>query len=173
MEGLTYREPHRFIEEAFDTYKTLFPSNPSINGRIFEFLICETLARDRIVPFYYQGKFTQVPNVDFDIVLFHPQKPVVLSAKTSLRERYKQADLEGFALKQVYRNAKSYLLTQSDEAKALQRKITQGGVSGLDACLRADKPFYDALLLQLKGTSFQRAKKVLPLTGTVVSGGTF
>jgi len=38
-----------------------------------------------------------------------------LTIKTSLRERYKQADLEGLALKQVYRKSKTYLITLSGQ----------------------------------------------------------
>ncbi|MDE7137830.1 MAG: hypothetical protein K2O29_05155 [Ruminococcus sp.] len=44
-----------------------------------------------------------MPNVDFDIILYtQEQYPIALSLKTSVRERYKQADLEGVALKNMY-----------------------------------------------------------------------
>lgn len=168
LEGLTYGEPHGFVREGYDKYTSNYPSKPSLNGRIFEFLICETLVRDDLVPFYYQARFVQVANADFDIVLYHPKKPVVLSAKTSLRERYKQADLEGLALKQVYRGAECYLLTLSDEHGSVQQKIEDGDVSGLSACLRADTPYYDALLQELKSSRFQLVEMIAPLIGKPV-----
>lgn len=120
------------------------------------------------MPFYFQASFVLVPNADFDIVLYHPKKPVVLSAKTSLRERYKQADLEGLALKQVYRGAESFLLTLSDEHTSVQQKIEEGEVGGLSACLRADTPYFDDLLQTLKSTEFQLVEMIKPLIGKPV-----
>lgn len=49
--------PHRFIKNMYEKYKELYPSEPSINGRIFEYLVCETLAYKSIAPFYYQAVF--------------------------------------------------------------------------------------------------------------------
>ena len=140
-----------------------------MNGRVFEFTICETLKREGIAPFYYQANFTLVPNADFDLVCYHPRRPVVLSAKVSLRERYKQADLEGFALRQVYRNARSYLLTLSDEHIGVQEKIREGDVAGLVDCIRADSPAYDTLLDELKSESFSLAEEIIPIEGKLVT----
>ena len=77
-----------------------------------------------------------VPNINFDFLLYSREYgPVVLSAKTSLRERYKQADLEGMMLRQVHRNAKTYLITlNSDEAKSVNSKISNGQVLGIEEC---------------------------------------
>ena len=163
-----YSKPHEFIREAYEHYQLSYPSKPSVNGRVFEFMICETLKREGIVPFYYQAKFTQVPNADFDIVCYHAVRPVVLSAKVSLRERYKQADLEGFALRQVYRSAKSYLLTRTDEYLGVQEKIQSGDVAGLADCIRADTPDYDVLLERLKDESFSLAEAIIPIEGRLV-----
>ena len=133
------------------------------------YLICETLVLNRVTPFYYQARFAQVPNADFDIALYHPRRPVVLSARTSLRERYQQADLEGLALRQVYRNAEIYLLTLSGESVGVQKKIKEGYVTGLTACIKADTIHYDKLLVHLKSISFEFAKEIKPLEGRPVS----
>ena len=163
-----YSAPHEFVRQAYGQYLDAYNSNPSVNGRVFEFIICETLMREGIVPFYYQAKFTLVPNADFDLVCYHPKRPVVLSAKVSLRERYKQADLEGFALSQVYRNARSYLLTLSDEQVGVREKIQSGDVAGLTDCIRADSPDYDALLDELKTETFSAAEQITPIEGKLV-----
>ena len=44
-------------------------------------------------------------------IIFKDNFPIVLSIKTSLRERLKQADLKALALNNVYRKAQTYLLT--------------------------------------------------------------
>ena len=73
--------------------------------------------QQEITSFYYQAKFELMQNVDFDILLYHPQKPVALTMKVSLRERYKQADLESLELKRVFREARCYLITLEEEKK--------------------------------------------------------
>jgi len=154
----------------YEKYKELYPSEPSINGRIFEYLVCETLAYKSIAPFYYQAVFEWVPNANFDLVLYHPRFPVVLTMKTSLRERYKKADLEGLALRQVYRGAKSYLITLNPkEAKIVQRKIENGEVSALEGCLTATEKEYTLLLDELSKKEFQKSREIMPLKGTLFS----
>ena len=124
LEDLTYAKPHEFVGKSYDRYRDIrLTDNPSVNGRIFEYLICETLAREGIVPFYYQAQFTLVPEADFDIVLYDERFPVVLTMKTSLRERYKQAVLEGLALARVYPRAQSHLIALSDEGNKVSEKI--------------------------------------------------
>lgn len=136
---------------------------------MLEYLICETLKREGITPFYYQAKFKLVPNIDFDLVCYHPSRPVVLSAKVSLRERYKQAVLEGFILGQVYRDSKTYLITlNADEQAREQRKIQSGEVVGLADIIRADFKDYDALLEELKQETFTPAAPIVPLEGKMV-----
>ncbi len=136
---------------------------------MLEFLTCETLKQEGVLPFYYQARFAHVPNADFDVVLYHPRRPVALSVKTSLRERYKQADLEGLALRQVYRGAESYLLTLSEEWGLVQQKIESGEVTGLTACLLANTDAYDNLLSTLKQRTFELAKQITPLHGSPVT----
>ena len=81
---------HKFIHNVYASYQESYADKPSINGRIFEYLVCETLAYEGIIPFYYQASFERVPNAELDVVLYHPEKPVVLTMKTSLSERYQQ-----------------------------------------------------------------------------------
>ncbi len=164
--GIYHSVPHEFIDRAHHIYKNSHPDRKNVHGRVFEYLICETLAQQNIVPFYCQATFERVPNVKFDIVLYDPREPVVLSIKTSLRERYKQADLEGQALQAVYRKAKSYLITLSDEeAPSVNQKIAEGAVMGLQKCVVASSAQYDELLKILKNKSFGMAEKVRPLDG--------
>lgn len=131
-------------------------------------MVAETLMRQNITPFYFQANFSLVPNCTFDFVLYDDRCPVVLSVKVSLRERYKQADLEGNALRQVYRQAKQYLLTLNDsEAKANKPKIESGDISGLAGIIVACKPEYDSLLKELAVKNFIYAQQIVPILGKV------
>lgn len=163
-----YVLPHAFIGEAYSRYTNGYESSPSVNGRIFEYAICETLMQEGITPFYYQARFAFALIAEFDIVCYHCKTPVVLSAKVSLRERYKQAVLEGNLLKGVYGAAQSYLLTLNDEYEGVRQKIKDGSFPGLTDCLRADSPEYDELLKKIKAIRFAEAVPVVPLSGKLV-----
>ena len=86
--------------------------------------------------------------------------------KVSLRERYKQADLEGIALRQVYRNAETYLITMSDEAINVSEKIENGDIAGLTKCIMAEKEDYTTLLERLHVRKFSKAVNIMPISGT-------
>lgn len=147
----SYGSPHIFIGHAYNRCKKTYKSNSSVNGAVFEHLICEALNHEGIRPFYCHARFAQVPITDFDVVCYDPTSPVVLSMKVSLRKRWKQADLEGMALRQVYRRAESYLITLSkNEASSVKSKIENGTVSGLNACVSADTEEFTLLLTKLK-----------------------
>lgn len=121
VELINYDTPHGFINKLYRVYQENNDNNPSINGRIFEFAICETLAHEGIAPFYYQARFKRVPNADFDIVLYDSKRSVVLTMKVSMRERYKQADLEGLALRNVYRRQAGKLFNHTGSARSPRR----------------------------------------------------
>ena len=163
-----YADAASFIQSSWNVYKQDYPDNPSLNGRIFEYLVAETLIGGGICPFYYQAQLLHVPNCEFDIVLYQPKQPVVLSVKVSLRERYKQADLEGMALKQVYRQARHYLITLSeDEADRNRPKIANGDSAGLDDSVVAAHRDYNQWLDKLGAFHFVRAEPLMPIEGKI------
>lgn len=95
--------------------------------------------------------------------------PICWSVKTSLRERYKQADLESIALKYVHRKALSYLITLSEkEANSVKTKIKTGDVIGLDNVVVATKPEFDDLVAELKAFDFQELPTVKVIESTQV-----
>ena len=112
--------------------------------------------------------FAFVPNVNFDAVLYtHETGPIGLSLKTSLRERYKQADLEAVALKYVHRKAENYLLTMDrEEAESVSRKIATGAVLGLDKAVLASSDEFDSFVNNLKTKTFISPSSVEIITAS-------
>ncbi len=150
---IEYDSPSDYISKLWIIYisNTIFPINNNLNGKIFEYILATLLIRERILPIYMQAKVAFVPNVDFDLMFYTKERgPICLSAKTSLRERYKQADLESIALKYVHRKALSFLITLSDEANSIKKKIKTGDVIGLDDAVIASSLEFDILILKLK-----------------------
>ena len=125
----------------------------SVLGSAFECLMALVLCIEDIGPFFMQAELTFVPNAKFDILMYDESGwPISLSIKTSLRERYKQADLEAMALKQVHRNSESYLITLNEtEAAAQAQKIEKRELVALDKIILATAKEFDELILDIKG----------------------
>ncbi|MCY4002036.1 MAG: hypothetical protein OXF84_14695 [Bacteroidetes bacterium] len=165
LENIQFDRPSNFVNDVLiDEYVANYPSNSSINGKVFEYCIVECLMQMDITPFYYQATMSLIPNVNFDIVCYNEISPVVLSCKVSLRERWKQADLEGLAIKQVYRKSKVHLITAAtNEQDRLQREIESGTIHGLDSCVLAQSTDFDKLLTDLTKQTFTVAKMIDPI----------
>jgi hypothetical protein len=124
-------------------------------------LIAYCLNSQGILPFYTQVKINLVDGVIYDIVLFDEKlSPIVLSIKTSLRERYKQAFLETRVLKDVYSASKTYLLTlNGSEYKTRKKEIEQNNSSILDDIIAVDTEEFDRFLEKLKSIEFRKSTK--------------
>jgi len=138
------------------------PFSNSLNGSVFEGLLATIFHRSNISPIYVQANVSFVPNVDFDFIGYSKEYgPVSLSAKTSLRERYKQADLEGMMLRQVHRKARSFLITLDiPTARNTNRKIDTGQVLGLEEVVIATNSSFDKLIKTLKSLEFYQPEKM-------------
>lgn len=133
----------------------------STRGALFEYLIAYCLNSQGILPFYIQAKINLVNGAIYDIVLFNEKlSPIVLSIKTSLRERYKQAFLEARILKSVYSSSKSYLLTlNSSEYKTRKRENQQENSPVLDNIIAVDTEEFDKFLEELKNVGLRKSTK--------------
>ena len=136
----------------------LGPTENAINGYVFETLIAILLSQKNLAPLYHQAHIAFVPNVRFDLVLYSKEfGPIVLSAKTSLRERYKQVDLEGWVLRQVHRQAKTYPITVDRKyTPIVNKKIAKGDVMGIEQVIYALDKDMDDLILQLSQLTLKK-----------------
>jgi hypothetical protein len=150
LDSVVYSSPSEYVARIWDSVqKSSMPT--TMNGTAFELILACVLIKEKLHPFYMSAEVQFVPNARFDIMFYsHEIGPIVLSAKTSLRERYKQADLESLALRAVYRRSKTYLVTLDDrEAKSVQAKIRSGDVTSLNSCVVATSSDFDDLLKEL------------------------
>jgi hypothetical protein len=130
----------------------------STRGNLFEYLIAYCLNWKQILPFYTQVKINLVIGAIYDIVLFNEKSvPIVLSIKTSLRERYKQSILEARTLRDVYSSAKSYLLTLSgSEYKTRKKENRQEETPILNNIIAVDTEEFDKFLEELSQINFRK-----------------
>jgi hypothetical protein len=122
--NVKYSLPSEYVKIYWEAYKYRDELNSNLNGRIFEFILATLFVREGILPLYLSAKVAFVPNVIYDLMFYTNERgPICISAKTSLRERYKQADLESIALKYVHRKALCFLITlEEKEAKSVKQK---------------------------------------------------
>ncbi|MBR5398833.1 MAG: hypothetical protein IK103_03465 [Bacteroidales bacterium] len=172
---LPYKCPSEYVEKywtAYENYQNLHNPNNSINGLIFEFIIETLFIREGITPFYTQAEISFVPATWFDMVLYNETDdsiaPYSISLKSSLRERWKQADLEAAFLKNVHRKSKCYLLTiNREEAASINNKIQRGDAIGLDAVVYCLSEELNSFIKKIKKVRFSES---LPDIKVVKSG---
>ena len=160
------------INILWQKYLNLGKFDNSINGKVFEYILSAILINKKLLPFYTQAKIAFVPNADYDLLFYCKEKgPIALSAKTSLRERYKQADLEAVALKYVYRKSESYLITMDkNETKNIQDKVKNGEVIGINKVIYALNNEFNELLdyLQNKHNFIEAGKIDIITHGNII-----
>lgn len=168
-----YDTPKEYVQKYWDAYISSGKINNNLNGKLFELIIMTLLYREGIVPFYTQAHVTFVPSIDFDVILYKEDQygniPYCLSLKTSLRERWKQADLEGEALKKVHRRAKCYLLCLHEgETKRINQKIVSGEAVGIDEVVYCLSDRFNNFIYELKTATYRRSIQVDVVTGKVI-----
>jgi hypothetical protein len=153
--NIKYEKPCEYVNIYWEAYQKISEGN-TLNGKIFEYILATLCVRENILPLYLSAKVAFVPNVIYDLMFYTSERgPICISAKTSLRERYKQADLEAIALKYVHRKALSYLITlEENEAKSVKSKIKSGDVIGLDDVVVATSNEFNLLIEELKSYQF-------------------
>lgn len=151
-----YDKPSEYISIYWEAYKKYPEVNKNLNGKVFEYILATLCVRENILPLYLNANVAFVPNIVYDLMFYTTERgPICISAKTSLRERYKQADLEAIALKYVHRKALCYLVTLDvSEAKKVKEKIKSGDVIGLDKVVVATSDEFNDLINELKQYKF-------------------
>jgi len=142
----------------------------SMRGRWLEWATLVALKERKLVPAYWQAEFAAVPHNFNDALLWSKEHgPVVISCKTSLRERYKQADLEAVALRQHYPIAKFFLLTLDADKRhvaSVRKKIAAKELLALHAVY--DETNADELFALLKTLTLVEAPEKVLRSGKAV-----
>lgn len=155
LESIEIHQPSKYVEFIWSKAEEDDRLTRDVRGKFFELVIASCLIKNEILPFFWQAQLEFVPLANFDLVVYTEERgPVVLSLKTSIRERYKQAEFEAQAMKDVHRRAKNFLVTmEKDEAVSLQAKIDSGVLSGIDGVVVANEKSFDELIKLLKSLS--------------------
>jgi len=168
-----YETPSEYISIYWNAYlekRDILLDNEQqkrgVNGKMFEIIIATLLIREKVYPIYMNAKVAFVPNINYDLLLYSTDRgPICLSAKTSFRERYKQADLEAIAMKYVHRRSKCYLITLSEsDANIVNAKQKIGDVIGLDSAVCATNDDFDNVIAEIKELNLVETPKIKVIT---------
>lgn len=159
--------PSEFVTQIWQRYQANYLSDNNLNGKVFEEIVALTLIQSDVLPFYMQAHVAFIPNVNYDFILYNETSIVSLSAKVSLRERWKQADLEAVALRYIHRNAKSFVVTLNEQ-EAATRNQKLGECMGIHRFVVATSPEFDTLIAELKGTQFQPSPQVSVVSSRIL-----
>ena len=141
-----------------------------MGSNIFEAILATIMLKNRISPIFVQAKVVFVPNVSFDFIVYSKEYgPVSISAKTSLRERYKQADLESVSLKYVHRKSKCFLVTMDkEEATRLERKRLNGDLLGIDEIVLGNEDSFNQMIQFLASLNLEEPEPVEIVTASKI-----
>ena len=174
---IKYEKPSKYIATYWNSYLAVRDEKldndqqkRGVNGKVFEYIIATLLVREKIFPVYMNAKVAFVPNINYDILLYSTDKgPICLSAKTSFRERYKQADLESIALKYVHRRSQCFLITLSNEdANMVNTKQRAGDVIGLDQAVCATHKDFDNMISNIKNLNLVESPSINVIESTQI-----
>jgi hypothetical protein len=154
-------KPSEIVRELYSNrFENILKNKSNVNslrGSIFENLILAIFLANEIKPIYEQCTLQFVPNVRFDFVLFESQmKPIIISLKTSLRERYKQVELEAYYCKQVYKQAECVFISlDSEGVRGAEVKKKSFEVLYIDEFIIATDNQFNALIKKFKNNDYQ------------------
>lgn len=157
LDHFPYKSPSIYNDKIWKLLDVAITDNSS-RGSAYEFLIAFTLMRENISPFYYQVEFSNIAWAEFDILVFTEEiGPIVISCKTSLRERWKQAEFEAQLLRRDFPKSRSFLVTMDPKESSVANKIKNGPKSGLEKVMRSNQPAFDRIIEEIKSYTVIKA----------------
>ena len=152
-----YQSPYQYFHNFWEIYRLYTIKyekdknkliNNSNNGKAFEIILTYLITRENIIIKSMDQDFG-IPFIKPDFVLQKKDgKLVFLSLKTSLRERWKQADWEAIRFKREFPNSYCFLLSRKvSEVINLKKKIP---LLELDDVFSTDKENLERLFYLLK-----------------------
>jgi len=110
--------PSRFMESAYAKFSTGMPRH---NGKLFEGLFLAILGRAGFSHIILDAEYSCLPYSTIDVAIYTQKKaPTMISLKSSLRERWKQSDLEFSRIKSLNPGAICAIATLEDAGMPLR-----------------------------------------------------
>ena len=111
-------QPNLFMDKGYEQLATGVARH---NGRIFEGLFLAVLGREGIRHLILDAEYEYLPYSSIDVAIYSSTGgPFLISLKSSLRERWKQSDLEFSRIKSINKDAVCAIATLEDAGMPLR-----------------------------------------------------
>ena len=102
-----------YIQEIWNSAKRLGIASGPQSGPLFEMLVASVFIGAGYLPFFQKAELHAAKKIESDFLFWDEinQLPVCVELTSTLRERYKLADLQAFKVKANFPNAKFFQLT--------------------------------------------------------------
>jgi hypothetical protein len=126
----------------FGGYTALRTENGRLNGDLFEGLFASAMLGAGLGSFIMSAEYSVLPYSKVDMVVYTQKAgPIMLSLKSSLRERWKQSDLEFHVAKQFNPGIIAAIATMdSDGIRQPTSLLNDGQLLGLDRVIDCNLP---------------------------------
>ena len=140
-----------------------FKQDDLASGDVFELLVAALLYHCGTGDFYRHATLKYLHHTDFDFLLWDQNDgaPMVIQCTSTLRERFRLADLEAFRVKHFFPNAKTFLLTMDYRDTA---RLSNYEFDSLDGLIYAGDAALDDLFAYVSTRRFTEPPEGVQLT---------
>lgn len=119
------------------------------SGSLFEMLVGSIFMAADLTPFYSSAELMEASGLEMDYLIWNSacDAPVCFQLTSTLRERFKLADLQAFKVKTRYPSAEFHLLTMDSKDVARRKSTT---FESLDSLIYCGDTSFDQLLKEVK-----------------------
>lgn len=151
----------RFVEGVWAEAK----ERNQATGALFELLVAACIYDSGVQIFYRHARLNGCPTVESDLLIWSAfdSSPWCIQLTSTLRERYKLADLQAFRVKSAYPKAIFALLTM-DQTDTSRR--TSGDFESLDELVYCGSPAFDTLIQRMVHSGSETCRELVELKKT-------
>lgn len=137
------------------------------SGPLFEMLIASVFIGANYLPFYQKAELALARKIESDFLFWDETKkaPICIELTSTLRERYKLADLQAFKVKANFPEAKFFQLTM-DYKDAARR--SSNDFESLDGLIFAGSEGVELLLSEIEKATLGKAAPLLENRNTTL-----
>jgi hypothetical protein len=163
-------DAHKFFGAIYRRISPKGHGSRNWNGLLLEELIVKFLGTKISEDCIFRNKkLALIDDTKYDILLCSSniqektQSPICLSVKTSLRERYKQAEREGLTAKQVHLGSYTVLLTMDKKVVEKKGRIMRGLDMVVDCSNEVQLRIFLEKIVSLNPIPCDQIKEIGPL----------
>ena len=159
-----------YIQDVWNDAKRLGIGTGPQSGPLFEMLIGSVFIAADVAPFFRRAELANARKIECDFLFWESSSevPICIELTSTLRERYKLADLQAFKIKANYPNGKFFQLTM--DYKDASRRSNKDFES-LDGLVFAGSPQFESVISAIRKLKLSADAPLEPNKNTTLHFG--